>query len=247
MALIALEFFLFTKIQEQTQAAGIHSAAVLQIQETEGLNAEVPADPNAGKLPVAVLITISVVNGIAILILVAFFVVPDFGEFLGSQVYSPDREERKESPYAPALAAYNQGNYEQAVDVYMALARENPDDIHAVCEAAKITATKLGNPDGGLVIIENYLELDHSQEIAAQLASFLADMAIREKRDYDYAAVVHQQVINSMPGTPHAIHAAAELRKLEPHLSNPPVDEPGAVEGLTTSATPEDERANYRA
>ena len=219
VGLIALEGFLFTQIRTQAEASGITSAAVQEVQRSEAEAGGKASKISADRPIVSWLISASVVNGIAILCIVAFVLVPDVGEFFGNQVYAPDREEKKENPYAPALSAVAQGRYDAAVDLYMDLARANPDDIHAVCEAAKITATKLENPDGGIAILESYLELDHDAETAAQLAFFLADMAIREKEDYDYASVVYQQVITSLPATPQAIKAAQELRHIEPKLS----------------------------
>jgi hypothetical protein len=221
VGLIALEGFLFTKIRDHAEAKGLQTAAVQEIQQNPELaeNGEAATKVAVDSPVVSILIGLAVVNGLAILVIVAFVLVPDIGEFMGSQVYAPDREEKKENPYAPALSAVAQGNYEDAVDLYMAMARENPDDIHAVCEAAKLTATKLENPDGGIAILENYLELDHEPETAAQLAFYLADLAIREKQDYDYASVVYKQVIASMPATPQALKAAQEIKRIESHLS----------------------------
>jgi tetratricopeptide (TPR) repeat protein len=135
-----------------------------------------------------------------------------------------------ESPYKPALAAQNRGDYEEAVDLYLQLTRENPEDIHAVCEAARLTCQKLEDPDRAIEMLSDWLDAEHSADNSMQLAFFLADLAARDARQYDYALEVLRQIVETMPATPHALRATQEIKKVEQMRENDPEAEAGPAE-----------------
>jgi tetratricopeptide (TPR) repeat protein len=176
---------------------------------------------------------------LAILVIAGFFLVPDIGEIFSGTVFNPAREEKLESPYKPALAALNRGDYEEAVDIYLRLTRENPEDIHAVCEAARITSQKLNDPDRAIDMLSDWLDAEHSAENSMQLAFFLADLAARDAGRYDYAEEVLNQIVETMPATPHALHATQELKKIEQMREKDPEAQAGAKAEADT--TPDSE------
>ncbi len=160
------------------------------------------------------IVGLAFVNLLVIVAVIGFFLVPDLSELFGSTLFAPVREEKEESPYKPAMAAVNRGDYEEAVDIYLRIARDNTEDIHAVCEAARLTSQKLDDTDSAIEMLSNWLDADHNADNAAQLAFFLADMAARDAHYYDYAEGVLNQIIESMPATPHALRATQELKTI---------------------------------
>ncbi len=161
------------------------------------------------------LMLISLAVMVTVFVILFTFVIPDLAQGVGNLFYTPARTEATENKYATALSAQARGDYEEAVQAYLEIAQQDPEDIHAVCEAAKIRANRLDDPDSAMELLSEYLDAGHEPEAASQLAFMLADIAKEGKQDYDYAAVVLRQVIETMPATPQALHAAQEIRRME--------------------------------
>lgn len=150
--------------------------------------------------------------GTAAAVLLAGLVLPAFGEWTGSFLFSP-QQKIEAGPHDAAIALLAQGDPQGALKEYGRVVAHDPDDSHAWSEMARICCRDLGDPQQAAAVLGRALERDWPQEQASFLANRLADVYVQEG-DIATAQSLLQQVVETMPGTSFAAHATRRLREL---------------------------------
>jgi tetratricopeptide (TPR) repeat protein len=197
----------------------------LQAQEQQKLGEE--ADHTITILLFGGVILVGVIAGAVF----ALMVIPAIGDAVGSFFYSPNQQVEKD-PHADALAKMAAGDYEGAAEEYVNVWKDNPSDIHAASEAARIYCERLGQHDRARDLLEEAVE----QELPAEEGAFLGSRLVDIYWGYDHDAIrareILIQIAESLPDTRHAANAQHRLLEIEraldtesahdtPHLHHP--------------------------
>lgn len=150
--------------------------------------------------------------------LVVTMVMPAIGESIGHLFYNPN-EKIEKSPHAGALVAQAHGDYESAVQEYLKAFAQDPHDMLALSEVAKIECEHLKNPGAAADILEQALQREWTQEDAAFLTSRLVDVYWKYQRNFRDARSLLMQIIETMPGTKHSANAQHKLQELERQIA----------------------------
>ena len=159
-----------------------------------------------------------VLVGSAAGLLVVTMVMPALGDAIGHFFYNPN-EKIEKSPHAGALVAIARGDYEAAVQEYLKAFADDPHDMLALSEVAKIECEHLGNPAAAADILEQALWREWTQEDAAFLTSRLVEVYWKHQRNFRDARALLMQIIETMPGTKHSANAQHKLQELERELA----------------------------
>lgn len=170
---------------------------------------------NGDPSKIIVLFAAVILLGAVIGILIAFLLLPAFGEWAGNFFFSPNEQDTAREPHANAAAKMARGDYAGAIADYRAALARDPADTFALGEAARIFCEKLGDPASAAALLEAALGRDWPQDQAAFLANRLADVYWRHQGDAPRARAILSQILAAMPDTKHAASAARRLREME--------------------------------
>ena len=159
-----------------------------------------------------------VLVGSAAGVLVVTMVMPAVGDAIGHFFYNPN-EQIEKSPHAGAMVAIAHGDYETAVQEYLKAFEQDPHDMLALSEVAKIECEHLGNPAAAADILEQALGREWTQEDAAFLTSRLVEVYWKHQHNFRDARALLMQIIETMPGTKHAANAQHKLQELERQIA----------------------------
>ena len=163
--------------------------------------------------PIYPFIAIFALGGTAAILFV-IYVLPMLGDAAGEALYSSG-ERVKPSEGLKAAAKIAAGDYEGAIQEYEKHLEEKPDDAFAVSEVAKLRHDKLGQPEQALAFLQEKLEgREWTQDDAAFLMFRIADIHT-ERKSYEDAKSVLEQVVGAFPGSRHSANARHKINELE--------------------------------
>lgn len=157
-------------------------------------------------------IPIFVIGGAVLALMAVAFFLPTIGDRVGQFIYSsPERVEPDPGSKARALVA--QGDYEGAIEAYLDLAAQMPQDRLPVVEAMRLAREKLHDPRKAIEIIEEAVnDREWPEEDAAYFLFRLVEMHEDDLQDRTAAAVYLQHVVKNFEGSRHAANAIHKLR-----------------------------------
>lgn len=156
---------------------------------------------------------------------VALSLIPAIGDAVGHFFYAPN-ERVAQDPHAAAVAKVAQGDYEGAVEAYLAVWEKDPADTLAASEAARIYCERLGRPEAAAELLEGAVKEELPAEEGAFLASRLVDVYWGYQHDAIRAREVLIQIAESLPDTRHAANAQHRILEIERALAT---EDEGAV------------------
>jgi tetratricopeptide (TPR) repeat protein len=153
--------------------------------------------------------------GLAVGLLIVKYVLPAFGDAVGTMVYSSgEKVQPTESHKAAAKVA--QGDYEGAIAEHEKSLSADPSQTYPIAEIAKICADKLHDPQRGLQVLQRHLDArEWSEEDSAFLQFRLADMHWHQLSDFTSARQVLEQIITLFPNSRHSANAHHKLKEVE--------------------------------
>ena len=158
---------------------------------------------------------LTVIGGTILGLLAVKYLVPRIGDAVGTFFYSSG-EVIVPDDSMKAAAKVAQGDYEGAIEEYLTILKEKPDNTLAIQEIAKIRAHKLGNPKAALAFLQKKLEgQDWSEDAAAFLMFRMAELNVDPLQDYAAAEAVLQQVIADLPNTRHSANASHRMHEVQ--------------------------------
>jgi len=155
-------------------------------------------------------LAVALVTGVVI----AISVVPAIGEWIGGFFYNPG-EKMERDPHTVAQAKVAQGDYEGAIESYLAIYEENPHDTLAVSEMAHIYCDRLASPESAASVLEQALDTDLPPEEAASLSSRLVDVYWKYQHDAENAKALLMQIAETLPDTKHAANAIHRIHEID--------------------------------
>ena len=157
-------------------------------------------------------IPIFVIGGAVLSLMAVAFFLPAIGDRIGQFFYSSP-EQVEPDPGSKARALVAQGDYEGAMEAYLDVARQMPQDRLPVVEAMRLAREKLHDPRKAIEIIEEAVDgRDWPEEDAAYFLFRLVEMHEDDLQDRATAATFLQHVVRNFPGTRHAANAIHKLR-----------------------------------
>jgi tetratricopeptide (TPR) repeat protein len=164
--------------------------------------------------PVYLLIFIISVGAVGGLLAVKYFI-PWLGDLLGTFIYSSG-EEIQQDERMKAAAKVTEGDYEGAIAEFEKLLKSNPQDTFAIAEAAKIYAHRMDEPDQALAFLDRYLKgREWAEDDAAFLMFRQVEVHLEQKKDFDKAREVLNEVIAKFPNTRHSANAHHKISEVE--------------------------------
>jgi tetratricopeptide (TPR) repeat protein len=151
--------------------------------------------------------------------IIAVWVIPMVGEFIGNFFFNPNQQIEK-SPHSDALAKIAQGDYEGAIEEYRKNLEQDPEDMHAFSEIIHIYCDKLHDHDAAEHFLEEALKNEWPPEQGAFIASRLVDVYWNHRRDASRARHVLMQIAESMPDTRHSANAIHRLHEIDRALAD---------------------------
>lgn len=153
--------------------------------------------------------------GLVIGLLIVIYVLPAFGDAIGTLVYSSgEKIQPRESHQAAAKAA--QGDYEGAIAEHEKSLVADPSQTYHIAEIAKICAEKLHDPQRALQVIQKHLKArEWSEEDSAFLHFRMADVHWHQRGDFAAARQVLEHIITLFPNTRHSANAHHKLKEVE--------------------------------
>ncbi|HCN79375.1 MAG TPA: hypothetical protein DIT13_19610 [Verrucomicrobiales bacterium] len=150
--------------------------------------------------------------------LVVKYVVPWFGDAVGTALFSSG-EMVGEDASMKAAAKLAQGDYEGAIAEHEKSLAENPAQVFPVGEIAKICADKLNDPARALrVLRERLAGQEWKEDDAAFLRFRMVDIQLEKLRDYAAAKTLLEGIIQDYPDSRHranAYHRVNEVEQME--------------------------------
>jgi len=173
-------------------------------QWTEGLD---ESSSIVWKIPIFVL------GGALLAIVITVLFVPVIGDKMAQFFYMPP-EEVEEDPGARARALVAQGHYDEALEAYLELAAEAPDDRLPVVEAMRLAREKLENPPRAMAIVRKALS-GHSwpEEDETYFLFRLVEMMDEDLENREGAVAQLVEIIQRFPETRYAANATHKLRE----------------------------------
>ena len=163
--------------------------------------------------PAYSLISIIVLAGVAGIVFV-LVVLPRFGDAVGEAMYSSG-ERISQHGTMKAAARVSAGDYDGAIDEYLKVLEENPEDPFPISEIAKIQAEKFRSPDLALSTLQEHLEAkEWTTDNAAFLMFRMMDMFLL-KHDYADARDILEQVCTNFPDTRHSANARHKMNDID--------------------------------
>jgi len=143
------------------------------------------------------------------------YVLPWFGDAVGTVVYSSG-EEITSDEGLKAAAKLAQGDYEGAISEHEKSLAENPAQTYPISEIANISAKKLHDPQRALKVLQKHLAArSWSEEDAAFLRFRVVDLHLDVLKDFSAARNLLEQIIADFPNTRHSANAHHKLHELE--------------------------------
>jgi len=140
---------------------------------------------------------------------------PLFGEFMGNVFFTPN-EQIERNPHADALAQLAAGGIQGALDEYLLVYEDNPEDILAASEIVRLYCEKLGEYDlAAEFLVEALAYPDRTLEDAAFFSQRLVDICWFHQHDGPRARAILLRIIEEMPGTREAANAQHRLQEIE--------------------------------
>jgi tetratricopeptide (TPR) repeat protein len=168
-------------------------------------------DPDKSK--VVLLFGGTLLDGLALAVIVITLVLPAIGEAAGSFFFNPGGE-IEHDPHADAIAKLAQGDPEGAIEQYEAILAKDPSDTLALSEIARICCRDLGDTARAATVIEHALDTEWPQEQSSFLANRLADIYLLQD-DPMRARMVILQIAENMEGTRFAANAIHRLNEID--------------------------------
>lgn len=182
-------------------AAALFSYLHIQIGEIEGDGDRVGS-----------YMVLYMVGGAVLALLAAVFFIPVIGDKVGQYFYSaPEPVVPDAGSKARALEA--QGEFEEALQAYLKLAADNPEDRLPWVEAIRIARERLEDSPRAVELIKTALDREWEVDDAAFFLFRLAEIHELDFGDEEMAASLLRQVIETFPDTRHSANAIHKLRE----------------------------------
>ncbi|MBB5036292.1 tetratricopeptide repeat protein [Prosthecobacter dejongeii] len=153
--------------------------------------------------------------GIVAGLLIVAYVLPWFGDAVGTAVYSSG-EKIKATGSAKAAAKMAQGDYEGAIEEHEKELAADPSQTFPIVEMAKICADKLADPQRAQRLLQNHLQdYPWSPDDAALLRFRLVDLQLHHFKDFPTTRQLLERIIADFPNTRHSANAHHKLHELE--------------------------------
>lgn len=165
----------------------------------------------AGTILLAVLIGV---------VLVLVFL-PAVGEAAGNFFFQPNQK-LGPSRHDQARAALDRGDPEGALKAYRALLIDEPGDLVATLEVARLLSVHRNDPPAAREFLENALRRDWPRDDYAQLILRLAEIHAWHLDDLPRARELWQNLVIAYPGTSHADEAQAHLASVQESAPDEP-------------------------
>ena len=140
---------------------------------------------------------------------------PLLGEFVGNVVFTPNHQLER-NPHHDALARLAAGDFQGAIDEYRAVFEEDPEDLHAASEVARIYCEKLNAPEPAEdFLVEALSYEDRTPEDVAFLSQRLVDVCWNYQRDGIRARAILIKIAEDLPETREAANAMHRLQEID--------------------------------
>jgi len=155
----------------------------------------------------------TILDGLAVGLVLTLLVVPSIGDRVGGFFYNPGTE-IEHDPHADAIARLAQGNPEGAIDVYEEILNKDPSDTLAISEIARICHRDLGDTPRAATFLERALDQEWPHEQSSFLANRLADVYLLQG-DRLRARELLVQIATTLQGTKYAANALHRIHEIE--------------------------------
>ncbi|HEY1082646.1 MAG TPA: hypothetical protein VGE29_10310 [Prosthecobacter sp.] len=143
------------------------------------------------------------------------YVLPWFGDKVGTLVFSSGEEVRQDAGLR-AAAKLAQGDYEGAIAEHEKTLAKDPAQTFPAAEIAKICAEKLHDPQRSLqVLLKHQASRAWAEDDAAFLRFRIAELHATHLHDLASARSVLEQIIADFPNTRHSANANHKVHELE--------------------------------
>ena len=118
-------------------------------------------------------------------------------------------------PIHKAQAAYARGDYEEAIELYYAIAQEEPENRVPWVEIAKIQHDKLESPETALNTLKTALE-EHEwpADDAAFFMGRIAEIYLDDLEDKETSVAVLEQIVEMFPETQYSASATHRINEI---------------------------------
>ncbi len=118
-------------------------------------------------------------------------------------------------PIHKAQAAYARGDYEEAMELYFAIALEEPENRIPWVEIAKIQNDKLESPETALNTLKTALE-EHEwpADDTAFFMGRIADIYLNDLEDKEASVAILEQVVELFPDTQYSASANHRIKEI---------------------------------
>ncbi len=155
------------------------------------------------------------VVGVIVGLLGVKYIIPWFGDALGTAMYSSGEQVQMDEGMK-AASKMAQGDYEGAIAEYERVAKEKPEDTFPIAEIAKIYADKLDDPQRALAFLQQRLDSGAWDEDAAAFLMFrMVDIKLDALKDYQGAHDQLIEITGKYPNTRHSANANHKVREVE--------------------------------
>ncbi len=119
-------------------------------------------------------------------------------------------------PIHNAQAAYARGDYEEAIELYYAIAQEETDNRIPWVEISKIQHDKLESPETALNTLKTALE-EHEwpADDAAYFMGRIAEIYLEDLEDKETSVGVLQQIVELFPDTQYSASANQKINEID--------------------------------
>ncbi len=153
--------------------------------------------------------------GVVMAGIVGMMVIPAIGEVVGNFIYNAP-EQAPKNPHAPALAKVNAGDFEGAVEAYLAVLQETPDDTLAITEVVHLYCDKLEQPERAALFLEELIQREGwTSDQLAFMSHRLADVYWTYQQDALRARDMLLQIAEHFPDTRHSANAFHRLQEID--------------------------------
>lgn len=153
--------------------------------------------------------------GIVIGLLFVIYVLPWFGDAIGTAVFLSGEEIRHDENLK-AAAKVAQGDYEGAIAEHEKSITDNPHQTFPISEIANLYARKMHDPQRAIQVLQKHLT-DHTwpEDDTAFLRFRIIDIYLETLKDFGGARSLLEKIISDFPNTRHSANAHHKLREIE--------------------------------
>ena len=153
--------------------------------------------------------------GLILGLLIVKYVLPAFGDAVGTLVYSSG-EKVQPIISRKAAAKVAQGDYEGAIAEHEKSLSEDPTQTYPIAEIAKICADLLHDPRRALNVLQKHLDArEWPEEEAAFLLFRMVDVHWHQLSEFTAARQILEKIFTLFPNTRHSANAHHKLKELE--------------------------------